>query len=1445
MTVAESVTESQSVVANPDGSFTAKIHGGPARFRNAQGDWVDVDLTLYRRPDGSVAPRAHPRGLVLAGASGAGSHDLVRFVTRGHEIAVGWPGALPAPSLSGTKATYAEVLPGVDVVVEATRIGFEYFMVVKSRAAARRVAQVSLPWRAEGLSAVHTGEGSVQLRDPAGAVVAWAPAATMWDARVSPGSGDPVVQKPVKVSVKRAAEGRSTGMLSADVASTDVMQLLPDKAFLDDPKAVYPITIDPAVTEKSEFDTFTQNSYTSDQSAATLLKLGYVVDGGSYYARSHLRYDGLTGYAKANVVAATLYLWNNHSFSCRANNWQVWRTDNVTSSVRYTNPPARRSLNGTSSLTKGYNSSCGEGYVANNVKEAFQTAFSNSWSSVSLELAAQSTTSQDSWKKFDSMEAAHDPYVALDYNRPPAAPTGLLVGGKACATGAARPTIATIGGPPQLQANVSDPDSAAEAISLDARFYVAELGAPLPGTSTVISPSVTQPKGGAAQTATAMLPVSFVLQEFHTYYFQVKGYDQENEGAWSAICEFYVDNGNPEAEPQVEALDVLPGTSTKVYPENGTGGGPGVSSRFRFSANGEPDITRYRYKYTYKQGTATNWVEVAAPSLSAPVEVVLAPPFDDGSGPDAGHLGHINMGGQWVITVEMADSANPPRWSQKQKVYTTNVASAPAALAHWKMNDPGTAATLADETGRFPVTRSGAMSKQANGFGDFGSAWSFDGWSGRASTAGPVLVTDRSFSVSAWVRLTDGGTFRTAVAQCGSGTVCQFYLQYAPEPINRWRFVLTSGESAGRSYYDVYSDEPAQLGEWTHLVGVYDAEAGQVRLYVNGTRQTWGTGGATGATWAAGGPLWMGDAGASGNNMFPGDIDEVAVWQRALDPREIGALAVAEVASWDLDTVLTDAAAKPISAGPPFDLQGTVDTERQGSGNPLADDPLWWTSGHPVHVGGEAGEDGGATRLNWSAEVPKTLSLTTDRPVVRTDESYSVSLWVRPEELWNNSAISQQGVSESGFWLKYDPASHRWMMAIADEDNTGTGYATVTSDNLAEAGKWTHLVGVYDAAANKILLYVNGVLEGTAPVTFTPMRATGPLAIGNTRWQNQLMDYWVGAVDEIRVFQGVLTPDMVDRLDGVLVGHSGDGKADIAWYDASKNDGQLDVLMTNSAGTGPSVLQPFASGYSPPDWAGVGDFNGDGRADIAWYHESTGAVRVSFSNGSGMGSSVEWVSGFGRPDWAGVGDFNGDGKDDLAWYHTWKNGGEIDTLITGSDGAGPSVLETFVQGYGPPDWAGVGDFNGDGRADIAWYEEWKDRTITLNFSDAAGAMESSADWSSGHDRPDWASTGDYNGDGKADIAWYHASRNDGEIKVLVTDSAGTGPSGMQPFASGYGMPGWAGVGDFNGDGRDDIAWYVEWQNGTVTVGFADSSGSRGSSVAWVSGWNKPDWASVT
>ncbi|GAA3564630.1 DNRLRE domain-containing protein [Kribbella ginsengisoli] len=480
-------TETTQYRALPSGQVEATIAVGPVRMRDANGDWTPVDVSLVRQADGSVAAKAHPYGLKLSGPAGPGDHELVAIGASGNRSALGWSGPLPAPELNGATATYREVKPGVDLVVEATRTGYQQYLLVKSRQAAVQVGRLRMPWKAGGRVT---------------------PDAVMWDSTVDRASGEHLRRAPVRVGLGK-----------------DALQLTPDAAFLTDPRTVYPVTIDPSQSAGPNFDAFVQSSYTTDQSAATELKIG-TYDSGANKAKSYLRFDNQEWLWDKQIQAATLSLWEHHSYSCTAKGWVAYRVADVTNTARWTNRPAQYEQVGTSTQTKGWGSGCAAGWVTIPVTAAFQYTAAHQLTKTNIGISAASETDNYGWKRFGSREAANPPSVTITYQTRIAVDALGTAPETNCATGADRPIMSSL--TPQLRAQISD-----------------NLGGQVYGTfewkvvGSTVSTTATEGPGASGSWLGTTIPDE-AFTEGTSYAWRVRGTDGTTPGEWSNWCEFTV-----------------------------------------------------------------------------------------------------------------------------------------------------------------------------------------------------------------------------------------------------------------------------------------------------------------------------------------------------------------------------------------------------------------------------------------------------------------------------------------------------------------------------------------------------------------------------------------------------------------------------------------------------------------------------------------------------------------------------------------------------------------------------------------------------------------------------------------------------------------------------------------------------------------------------------------
>jgi hypothetical protein len=265
---------------------------------------------------------------------------------------------------------------------------------------------------------------------------------------------------------------------------------------------------------------------------------------------------------------------------------------------------------------------------------------------------------------------------------------------------------------------------------------------------------------------------------------------------------------------------------------------------------------------------------------------------------------------------------------------------------------------------------------------------------------------------------------------------------------------------------------------------------------------------------------------------------------------------------------------------------------------------------------------------------------------------------------------------------------------------------------------------------------------------------------------------------------------------------NGDGILDLAvadYGDGLTNPGNtVFILLGNGDGTFQAAVG-YQVGFSPTAVA-VADFNGDGKLDLAVTNAGTeccpgGSVSILLGNGDGsFQPQVLYKVGAG-PTSVAVGDFNGDGKPDLVVTNRGNDLGNISVLLNHGDGTfAPQV--TYAAGDHPASVA-VGDFNADGKLDLAVADS-SSNTVSILLGDGNGVFQPAVDYPIGSSGI-FIIAGDFNGDGKLDLAVTNSAFS---ISVLPGNGDGT----FQPqaaYATGN-TPAGVASGDFNGNGKTDL-----------------------------------------
>ena len=633
--VAGDTTDTTSVLANPDGTFTMSSSTTPVNAL-VGGSWVPVNTALTKNADGTYSPAAAAYPVTF---SGGGTAPMVTIYdpASSTSMSIGWPTALPAPTVAGSTATYPNVLPGVDLRLEATSSGYHEVLVVKSAAAAADPGLGSLTFALQassGLSLSTDASGSVTATDTAtGRTVFAGEQPVMWDSATTgpihtapsadnPGSGtvtaipasDSGVTAPSRATVKTKA---SASIHAAAGGPALTVTLTPPAAALTGTKAAFPEFLDPNMTGGTQYysevmengapgsnsvgKSWHTGSGTSVGSGIVEVGYcGYSDCGDDWTGTYYLHYTTRTFYQldtspiqlrngqEPNIYSAIFNVQEiGNSDGCVKQPVALWSAGPITSGTNWGNQP----VNGNSELSEassnaGGGSSCGGANVALDAGSWAQAAANGNWPNATFLLRAPDESNEYQYKTFSD---SANLYVV--YNFAPLAPTNLAVSNAVNCTG----TVYTADAQPTLYATGHDNNPAPLNLGL---LFEAWNGA---GTTReswnstgVLALNSAANNANGSWTTSSSLPQG--PNEFRVQGYNLVGSTGGNNltGPWSAWYPFTEESVAPAQAPSVQSFD---------YPQGQWGQPQNTPGYFAIGANGSANIAGYAYSFDTGAGS--------------------------------------------------------------------------------------------------------------------------------------------------------------------------------------------------------------------------------------------------------------------------------------------------------------------------------------------------------------------------------------------------------------------------------------------------------------------------------------------------------------------------------------------------------------------------------------------------------------------------------------------------------------------------------------------------------------------------------------------------------------------------------------------------------------------------------------------------------------------------
>ncbi|MEV6967909.1 LamG-like jellyroll fold domain-containing protein [Hamadaea sp. NPDC051192] len=422
-----------------------------------------------------------------------------------------------------------------------------------------------------------------------------------------------------------------------------------------------------------------------------------------------------------------------------------------------------------------------------------------------------------------------------------------------------------------------------------------------------------------------------------------------------------------------------------------------------------------------------------------------------------------------------------------------------AQLARWEFRNGGTDSSRYGRTLTIPAG-------VTVGFDRFQRPQGAVVLDGRSCLESPALAmpVEKSWSAATWVKAdtTNTGTLLSTVNDAYDAG---FELQTRSAGSGAVQFGLSYFTADHTQYLARFGN--VLPGTWHHVAVSYDATMRTRSFYVDGTLASEITLARMAPT-TAGLLIGCGKSVSNGTTVrsghFQGSLQDVRLWRGPIDAE-------------DLTSMM---GYPPAELTGRWRLSGGVGTDTSGK------------SHNVVLEGQTRSTDGAKCEPDNALELSGSGSAATAGPVFATDDSFTVSAWVRLTTLAvDQTVVSAAGQQATGMRLRFSASEQKFGFLMMNADTADTTWRTLYGGPVPVVGTWYHLVGVYDIAAAQMRFYVSGSLVGTKAGPTSPWNATGPLVIGATGLaagtRSQRLQ---GAIDDVLVWQGVLPAHVIEQI---------------------------------------------------------------------------------------------------------------------------------------------------------------------------------------------------------------------------------------------------------------------------------------------------------------------------